>query len=157
MDGRGRMLIKVFDRFTVGDSTGIEFDVGELVTYLNDAVLMAPSTLLVPEVSWRSVDSDCFDVTLTDRGCTVTARVLVDELGRPRDFSTTERFVEAPGESGQLVRARWSTPVSAWTMIDGRPLPSRAQAVWHLPRGEFPYADFRLLPETVAFNVAPGR
>jgi hypothetical protein len=28
--------------------------------------------------------------------------------------------------------------------------------VWHLPQGEFPYAEFTFEPGDVAFNVAPG-
>jgi len=157
LNGSGRMVIKVLDRFRVGDRSGVEYDIGELVTYLNDAVLMAPSMLLVPEVFWRAVDGNSFDLTLTDRGTTVSARVSVDERGRPVDFSTCDRFLEDPERPQQLLRARWSTPISSWTMVEGRPLPSRARALWHLADGDFPYADFRLLPETVAFNVAPGR
>ena len=66
--GHGRMLIKLLDLFTIADGTGEEYDIGEMVTYLNDAVLIAPSMLLVPEVSWSSVDASSFDVQLTDHG-----------------------------------------------------------------------------------------
>ncbi len=44
--GRGRMRAKVFDLFKMVDGKGLELDLGELVTYLNDAILMAPSLLL---------------------------------------------------------------------------------------------------------------
>ena len=43
LNGRGRMIGKLLDRFTVADGEGEEFDIGELTTYLNDAVLLAPS------------------------------------------------------------------------------------------------------------------
>ena len=36
--GRGRMLIRLLDLITVEDAKGEEYDIGELVTYLNDAV-----------------------------------------------------------------------------------------------------------------------
>ena len=157
LNGHGRMLIKVLDRFVVGDGSGMEYDVGELVTYLDDAVLMAPSMLLVPAVSWLPVDPDSFDVTLTDRGRTVTARVTIDERGRPRDFSTTDRFLADPGDPRRLRRARWTTPVAEWVVVDGRPMPGSAAAVWHLPEGDFPYAELRLRTDSVAFNVPPGR
>ncbi len=70
-DGRGRMLIRLLDLITVGDGTGEAFDIGELVTYLNDGIMMAPSMLLVPEVRWSEVDAGSFDVALTDHGRTV--------------------------------------------------------------------------------------
>lgn len=156
LQGRGRMLIKLFDFITLEDAEGEEYDIGELVTYLNDAVMIAPSMLLAPEVSWTPVDGSSFDLSLVDRGRTVTARVFVDEKGAPSDFSTTDRFCYDPEAPKQLVRARWSTPIAGWQVVDGRPLPTGGQAVWHFPHGPFPYADFRLAPGTLAFNVTPG-
>jgi hypothetical protein len=96
-------------------------------------VLVAPSMLLVPEVSWSPVDGNSFDQALTDHGRTVTARVSVDASGAPTDFSTTDRFCYNPERPKQLMRARWSTPFAGWTMVDGRwsmvancrPLPRR--------------------------------
>ena len=154
--GRGRMLVKALDLFTIADGTGEQFDIGELVTYLSDAVLVAPSMLLVPEVSWAPCDSNSFAVMLTDHDRRVTARVFVDERGAPLDFSTTDRFCYDPDRPKQLVRARWSTPVSGWSDLDGVSRPTGAQAVWHLPQGPFTYADFHLIPGTAAFNVHPG-
>ena len=83
VQGRGRMLIKLLDLYTIEDGVGEEFDIGEMVTYLDDAVLIAPSMLLVPEVAWAPVDTTSFDVALTGHGRTVTARVLIDERGAP--------------------------------------------------------------------------
>jgi len=156
VQGCGRMLIRLLDLVTVGDGTGEEYDIGELVTYLNDAALMAPSMLLGPDVRWSAVDASSFDVALTDHGRTVAARVFVDERGAPADFSTTDRFYANPQDPKQLVRGRWTTPIEGWQEIDGRSLPTRGRAVWHMPEGEFAYADFTLVPGALAFNVRPG-
>lgn len=151
--GRGRMHAKAFDLIDVVDGQGPELDVGELVTYLNDAILMAPSLLLGPETTWKAVDDHTFDVMLTDGPLRVTARVWLDEDGAPRDFSTTDRFFDQP--DGKRVRAEWRTPVSGWQDVDGRKLPTRAEAVWSLKTGPFSYADFSVDPSLVAFNVPP--
>jgi uncharacterized protein DUF6544 len=156
LEGQGRMLIRLLDLFTIEDATGPEYDIGELVTYLNDAVLVAPSMLLVPEVTWAAVGADSFDVALSDHGRTVTARVVVDERGAPSHFSTADRFCAEPGNPKRLTRARWTTPVTGWAMTDDRQLPVSAQAIWQLPQGPFTYADFRPVPGTLVFNRAPG-
>ena len=44
----------------------------ELTTYLNDALFLAPTFLLGPQVRWAEVDADAFDVTLRDAGRTVS-------------------------------------------------------------------------------------
>jgi hypothetical protein len=152
--GRGTMLAKAFDAFTVVEGKGHEIDVGELVTYLNDAILMAPSLLLGPEVTWREVDDDSFEVTLRDGSLSVTGRVQLDEQGAPRDFSTNDRFYDTP--DGKRVRTEWRTPVSSFQDVGGRKLPRQAQAVWQLPEGPFVYADFRFDPTQVSFNVPPS-
>lgn len=157
VDGRGRMLIRVLDLITVGDGTGEAYDVGELVTYLNDAVLLAPTMLFAPEVEWHERDARSFDLALTDHGRTVKATVIVDERGAPVDFETTDRFYADPNDPAKVSRCRWTTPIAGWQEVGGRMLPTSGRAVWH-PEGEpdLEYADFAFEPTTLAFNVAPG-
>jgi hypothetical protein len=119
--------------------------------------MLAPSMLLGPETEWSAADEESFDVSLTDREVRVTARVLLDERGAPRDFATLDRFVEDPEDPKHpFVRTRWTTPIEGWQTVEGCPLPTRGRATWHLPSGPFPYADFQPAPGTFATNVPPG-
>jgi hypothetical protein len=150
--GRGTLEAKAFDWLRVAGGHGYELDLGELVTYLNDAILMAPSLLLDAQTTWTAVDANHFDVALTDGASTVKARVVLDARGAPTTFITTDRFFEAAG--GRRVRTEWRTPVAGWQDAGGRMLPTRAQAVWQLPGGPFPYADFDFDRARIAFNVS---
>jgi hypothetical protein len=108
-DGVGQMRGTLFRTIPVATGSGPRFAASELVTWLNDAVFLAPSMLLDPAVQFGSdEDDDGFRVEATDGGRTVAARVLVDERGAPRDFWTDDRYADLPGG---LVRARWHTPV----------------------------------------------
>jgi hypothetical protein len=150
--GRGRMLGKLLDLVTVADGSGPEFDTSELVTWLNDAVLMAPGMLLDPRTGWAAASDDSFRVSVTDAGHTVSAEVFLDDEGRPRDFRTDDRYADLPGG---LVRAPWSTPVAGWTIVDGRLRATGGAAVWHLPDGEYRYGELTLVD--LALDVPPGR
>lgn len=155
--GHGRMLIRPFDLFTIEDAVGPELDIGELVTYLNDAVFFAPSMLLGSNVTWSPVDEVSFSVALTDEGRTVRARVFVDDRGAPVDFSTTDRFWEDTTKAGHpLVRARWTTPMDGWTVVAGRPVPTSGRAIWHMPQGAFTYVELQPIADSLAFNLAPS-
>lgn len=156
-DGRGRMLIRLLDRITVGDGTGEEYDIGELVTWLNDAVMIAPTMLLVPNVQWRAIDERAFELSVTDHGRTVRAKVIVDERGAPLDFETTDRFYADPRNASKATRCRWTTPIEGWQEVDGRMLPTSGKAIWH-PEGEpeLAYVELRFVAESLAFGVAPG-
>jgi uncharacterized protein DUF6544 len=154
--GRGHMVGRLLDVVPVVDESDERLAIGELVTYLNDAILMAPSMLLGPSTIWTKVDHSAFDVALTDRGRTVTARVFVNGFGTVTDFSTSDRFGSDPASPGALVRARWSTPVYGWVRRDGRAMPTHGSAVWHFPGGDFTYADFQFSPGALELDVAPG-
>jgi hypothetical protein len=156
VDGSGRLQIRLLDLITVGDGTGEAFDVGELVTYLNDAILLSPSMLLVPQVQWSAVDDHAFDVALTDCEHTVHARVSVDERGAPTDFETTDRFFADPKDPNQVTRCRWTTPLDGYRIVGDRPLPTGGRAIWHPTDGPpLEYVQLAFRPETLAFNVAP--
>ena len=156
LHGDGRMLIRPLDLFTAQDVTGPEIQMSELVTYLNDAVLFAPSFLCRPEVVWSANGADSFGLALTHAGHSVTAQVFIDERGVPLTFSTTDRFLQDPHRADHpLVQARWSTPIGGWQVVDGRPVPLSGKAIWHLPEGDFAYADMRFAAKDVAFNVPP--
>lgn len=153
VSGLGSMKGKVLGLVTVADGSGPEFDLGELVTYLNDAVVLAPSLLLDDAVRWSAVDDGSFDLTLTDLGRSVTARVFVDADGAVVDFATEDRWCDLPDG---LVRARWTTPIDGWTEVDGEPWPTGASAVWHLDDGPLPYIEGTFVPGSLVRNVAPA-
>ncbi|MEU5697212.1 DUF6544 family protein [Actinosynnema sp. NPDC020468] len=149
-DGRGRMTARVLGLFPVADGEGPEFDSGELVALLDDALLLAPSMLLAMPVEWTAVDDDTFDVTLTDGGVSVTGRVTVDARGAVRDFTSRDRWASLPEG---VVATPWSTPVDGWILVRGRLRPRRATAVWHLPDGPFTYAQFDFAKAEITFHA----
>ncbi|MGH3767647.1 MAG: DUF6544 family protein [Pseudonocardiaceae bacterium] len=53
---------------------------------------------------------------------------MLDADGRPRRFSTTDRWAALPE---CLVRAQWLTPVIGWQAVDGRPVPTGGDAGFH--------------------------
>lgn len=149
LQGHGRMLGKLFDRIVVADGRGEPFDIGELTTWLNDAVMMAPSMLLQAPVIFEAADDTGFDVVLTDTGRTVRARVVLDERGAPVDFRTEDRYADLPGGP---VRTPWSTPTGGWRKVDGRGIATRGSAVWHLPEGDFTYGMLEFAPGSIELN-----
>src|SRR3954467_2597034 len=152
--GTGRMLGKALGLVTVADGSGPEFDIGELTTWLNDAVLLAPCMLLAAPVTWEATGEDSFRVSVTDGGRTVSAEVFLDDDGRPRDVRSEDRYADLPGGP---VRALWSTPVAGWTVADGRPRPTGGAAILHLPDGEFRYGELTLADLALDVPADDGR
>jgi hypothetical protein len=154
LHGHGRMSARLFDTFPFVDEADDRIALGELVTYLNDAILLAPSMLLLLATSFREVDRDTFDVTLHDGPRQVSARVFLDVRGAVTTFTTQDRYGNDPASPQEMVRARWSTPVRAWRWIGDQPVPASATATWHFDSGDFTYADFALV--SLEPDVSPG-
>jgi hypothetical protein len=137
LSGTGRMHGKLAGLVTVAHGEGEEFDLGELSTWLNDAVLLAPSMLLGADVTFEGDGDDLVGLTLRDRGHEVRATVRLDATGRPADHWTSDRWVDLPDG---LVRAEWHTPVPGWTGVAGdTPMPLPGGATWMLEEGPFTY------------------
>jgi hypothetical protein len=144
----GRLL----GAFTVAEGHGPELDTGELTTFLDDALLLAPSMLLGPHTTWTGLDARTFEVSLTDAGRTVTGRVFLDARGAIRDFRSSDRYADLPGGR---VRAVWQTPIPGWTRERGRPFPMPGGAVWLLPDGPLRYVRGGFVPGSVRYDVPP--
>ncbi len=144
--GHGHMFGKVAGLFTIFDAHGDELDQGTMVRYLNE-MSWFPIALMSDYVTWRAVDDRSFDATFTDHGRSVSARFFVDEQGRLTDF-VTERYRE---DKGTYTLDTWSTPMLEHGIMAGLNLPIRGKAVWKLPAGDLPYADFTLT--SVEYNV----
>lgn len=155
LDGRGRMVGRLAGIVKVADGAGDEFDIGELSTWLNDAVLLAPSILLEAPVEWTDLDDDTIGVALTDHGRTVRATFRLDRTGRPEDYRTTDRWADLPGGP---VQAEWRTPVPGWAASPGAtPMPLPGGATWMLEDGPFTYVRGGFVPGSLRTDPAlPG-
>jgi hypothetical protein len=153
--GAGHLAIRPLDLVTVEHDMGPAFDRAELVSWLDDALLFAPSMLLGAKTEWRAADDDAFDVSFTDSSLTVSAHVALDRRGTPLEVTTDNRAAR-DSRTKRVHRARWSTPVPGWQVVEGHRVPTRARAVWHLPSGDFAYAELDIGASDLAFNVSPG-
>ncbi len=125
VDGRGRMLIRLLDLVTVGDGTGEAYDIGELVTYLNDGIMIAPTMLLVPEVQWSEVDERSFELSIADHGRTVQGagvRRRARRSGRLRDHRPLLRGPQGPGQGDAAAAGPRPSPAGRrWAAACCRP------------------------------------
>lgn len=134
---------------TVVDAHGAEMNESETVTLLNDMFILAPATLIDPNIAWEEIDSQTVRATFTNAGKTVSAVVTFDGSGALVNFISDDRYRTIDGKTYEQLR--WSTPVSDWHEFDGCKLPAKGRAIWTLPGGEFAYGQFEILE--VQYNV----
>ncbi|MDB4939339.1 MAG: hypothetical protein JWP87_6311 [Labilithrix sp.] len=142
------MRVRVAGIIEVVDARGPEMNRSETVTLFNDMCLLAPATLVDADVKWQPVDARTVRATFTNAGNTISALLLFDESGDLANFTSNDRDQSADGKTYRTLP--WSTPVREYEDYGGVRLPSRAEAVWTEPEGDYVYARFELME--VDFN-----
>lgn len=134
--GHGHMFGKVAGIFTVFDVRGKELDQGAMLRYLSEMIWF-PIAFLGKNITWQGMDTHSVQVTLTDGGKSVSARMVFDDEGRPINC-VAQRYREI---GGGFSLDTWSAPTISYGMRAGLNLPVRGQAVWNLASGDLPYWD----------------
>lgn len=144
--GHGHMFGKLAGIRTIFDARSDEMDQGTMIRYLNE-ITWFPIAYLSPFIQWQAVDDHCADVTFSDAGKSVSARMYFDDEGRMMNF-VARRYRE---HDGHYTLNTWSTPMTAYGKMAGLNLPIRGIGVWNLPEGDLPYINIEL--KSVEYNL----
>ncbi len=137
--GHGNMFGKLAGLFTIFDVRGSELDQGSLVRYLGEMIWF-PTAFLGKNVTWQGIDDHSAQVTLSDGGNKVTARIVFDAQGRPTLFSTN-RYQE---QNGKYALVPWSVPMDTYREFGGLTIPAHGLVTWNYPAGDFGYFDWEI-------------
>ncbi|MBN2638223.1 MAG: hypothetical protein JXR65_03930 [Bacteroidales bacterium] len=148
-NGMASMVIKLGGLFKIADARGDEMNQSETVTFFNDMCLMAPATLIDSNISWEEMNETHVKADFTVGNITITAYLYFDDEGRLVNFISYDRYESADGTSYH--NYPWKTPVLEYGEFNGFRLPSKADAIWEKPDGDFCYGKFNL--EDVRFNL----
>jgi len=150
IDGHARMQVKAAGIVPIENASGDEMDRAETVTLFNDMCLLAPGTLIGPDIAWEPVDAITVRARFTQRGHTIAATLVFDAAGYLVNFLSDDRARTA---DGTLTPMRFSTPVRDYRAFGPLRLAGYGEAHWHPPGGEYAYGEFTMVD--VVTNVRP--
>ncbi len=143
-EGRATFEVVVAGLFKMVDARGPDLDQAETVTVFNDMCLLAPATLLSPQVTFSEVEERSVRATFESAGKKASAVLTFGEDGMLTDFVSDDRL-RASADGKTFTRQRFSTPVHETKPFGEIRSISRADARWHPPEGELTYGEFELL------------
>jgi hypothetical protein len=126
----------------VVDAKGDKMNQGETVTLLNDMCIMAPATLITPDIKWKTVNDTTVNAVFTNGSISVSADLFFNQKGELVNFISNDRF-ETDGKEYKL--NPWSTPVDEYFEINGYYLPKSAKLIYHRKDADFVYGEFEFL------------
>jgi hypothetical protein len=143
------MNVRVAAILDVVDARGPEMNQSETVTFFNDMCVLAPATLIEPNIRWQTLDEHSVGATFTRGQQTIAATLSFNARGELADFVSHDRYQSADGKV--YVRYPWSTPLREYRDFHGARLARCGDAIWHMPAGALHYGRFELLD--IEYNV----
>lgn len=136
---QGNMLIKLHGLFSVVDAKGEYIDQGTMLRYLGE-ICWFPSAALQPYISWKQIDANSAEATLSYNGKSVSAVFTFDAQGR-LVTTTAKRYMMLDGKS---TLEAWLIPCTEWQVINGVTIPVAGSATWKLKSGDYEYYRWRI-------------
>lgn len=149
-DKEASMLGKIAGLITVIDIKGKEMRISDTITLLNDMCLVAPATLIDSRITWQEIDNTTVKAIFKTEYCTVSANLYFNEKNQLINFTTDERYYAGPNNTFEKVK--WSTPFYEYKSMNGIMLPSKGEATWSLPEGDYTYCKFTDI-RSVEYNI----
>jgi hypothetical protein len=125
-----------------------DLNIAETVTFFNDMCILAPATLIVPEIVWSDTGNNSVRATFSCNGIEISANLFFNEKGQLTNFWSDDRYYLNSAKKMQKVK--WSTPVKDYKDYNGIMLASYGEAIWSFQEGDFCYAKFDL--KDVTYN-----
>jgi hypothetical protein len=138
---RGNMLIRALGLITIEDAKGPAMDQGSMLRYFAEIGWLPTAWLPGPYVQWEAIDDTSARLIVRDAEHREELLVTFDEEGRILAVKSPARTYKA-GSVEMVVP--WSVNYSDYREVDGLRIPFGVEAVWHLPKGDEPYARFIL-------------
>lgn len=147
------MQVRVAGLFNAVNIKGEQLTETETVTLLNDLCAFAPGALADDRFAWSETGKNSVRVTFTNGPHTVSAVLHFNGMGELVNFVSEDR--SALQDDGSLKKVRWSTPLRDYQDFEGRRIPTRGEAVYHYPEGDFIYGAFSI--RSITFNLKEYR
>ena len=138
-NGTGGMKGVIAKAITLFDQTGTDMDKACLATFLAES-LFAPTILLQDYITFEEINDFEVRATITYGGQTASGIFTFNEQYEMISFTTNDRAVA--GTDGSMEYIPWSAICNEYQLFpSGIKYPTKFQAVWNYPDGDFVYFD----------------
>lgn len=138
-NGIGGMKGVIAKAITLFNQTGVDMDKACLATFLAES-LFAPAILLEDYITFEEIGTHKIRATITYGGQAASGIFTFNERYEMISFTTNDRA--AAGTDGSMEYIPWSAICNDYQLAsNGIKYPTKFQAVWNYPEGDFVYFD----------------
>ena len=133
-NGKGHMLIRLFNLIPVTNASGPEIDQGALLRYLAEIVWF-PTAALASYIQWKEIDSLTAEATMTYGEVTASAQFSFNAEGDFESLSARRYYDRKTGAT--LEHWHIHNEQSSYKTFQGFRIPVKSVVTWKLKEGDF--------------------
>lgn len=145
--GKGYMLGKIFNIYTVVKEDGVEMDQGAMTRFLAE-MFWFPSAALNDYITWETVDQNSAKAIFTHENKKVSGFFIFDSEGNPLKFYT-DRYQYNP-KLKKYILSRWEGHMHSMQGFNNIKIPTHGTVLWKECEGNFSYC--RIEIKDVKYN-----
>lgn len=149
-NGKGNMLVKLINLFTVTNANGPEIDTAELVTILAEAILV-PAYFFQPYITWEEIDRYSVKGTIAYKNIKASGVFYFNEHNEFLRFETEDRYYN---NNGKFEKYKWSAYAWNYKKMNGVSQPVNFMAVWNMTDMDYTYFKGRV--DKIKYNHTSG-
>lgn len=146
----GTMTMKLYNLFTIAQSSGPATDQGALLRYLAEICWM-PSAAFSNNIQWEQIDSVSARATIQS-GLTKVSGVFYFNLNGDFERFEADRYYIKGKEEPRLEKWVVTTVPGAYKLFDGVRIPYKSELTWRLKEGEYNW--LRLELTEISYNIS---
>ncbi len=134
---KGRLIATLFSLYNVVDAKGENYNEGELQRWLAESIWFPTNLLPGNNLQWTASDSLSANLTFNYKGQSLIFTVRFNDTGEITEMETM-RYMDATNKQ------TWICKMYKYENRNGVYIPTEAEALWRLEKGDFSYAKFRV-------------
>jgi hypothetical protein len=133
----GKLTVKLFSLIPIVNATGTHIDEGELQRWVSEHFWFPTNLLNRAYFQWHPIDHHSCKLVFTYQ-----KHVIPFIFHFYKDGAI--KCIECKRYKDKKTHLKWSGMASDYKRINHLMVPTRVRATWHLPEGDYTYADFQV-------------
>lgn len=146
IEGKGKLIAKLFSLFKIVDESGPEIDQGEFMRFLSESTWY-PTFFCSENIQLNVLNNNTFEIRLGSEYQNISGNIIINKVGLIHKF-TCERYY-TNGDKKEL--KKMTGYLSEYKKMDGIMLPTKFKVCWHLEKGDYCYIKGNIID--VEFNI----
>lgn len=134
---KGRLIASLFSVYNIVDAHGENYNEGELQRWIAESVWFPTNLLPSTRLNWTAIDSNSARLNFKYKDISTSFVVRFNDSNEIKEMESF-RYM------GEEKREKWLCTMSNYKEINGVVVPTYAEAIWRLEKGDNAYAKFNV-------------